>query len=125
MTLKLNLVVHGLDINPNDTWSLPERRDDLKKQVREVLIDSTSHTSMTVRADLEDMTILGKVNNSGKAPPVLVKLKNEEEAKHVLRFAYKLKKIREFRRVFVTPDLGIAAREKTENIVSGIKDENK
>ena len=117
-----NLVVHGLDINPSETWSSTERHENLKAQVQDVLARSTSGTSLVVRAGAEDMDILGKVDESGKAPPVLVKLKSEKETMHGLRCAKNLVKIREYRKVFISADLGVEEREKRRFLLLKLKE---
>ena len=71
---------------------------------------------------VEDMEILGKVDESGKAPPVLVKLKNEGEVSHVLKCAKHLVKIREFRKVFISVDLGEEQRENRRALILKLKD---
>ncbi len=61
-------------------------------QVNDIFQETTHGTSLEVSVDTEAMIIMGKVGNSGKAPPVLAKLKSEKEAKHVLSNATKLAK---------------------------------
>ncbi len=68
------------------TQSLRERRTNVKMQVRSVLMETTSAEPDDIPG-VEDMIILGKVNDSGKAPPVLVKLKDDKEVSHVLKGA--------------------------------------
>ena len=117
-----NVVIHGLDIDPNAAHTLMERRHAIKMQANDILTESTIGTPYKVSADTESIIILGKVADSGKAPPVLVKLKNEKEAKHVLRYAMKLAKVPAFRKVFVSADLGVDEVEKRRNLVQRLKD---
>ena len=63
-----NIVIHGLDINPNTTQ---DPRQAIKMQVHDILHESTHGTSYEVSVDTESIELLGKVADSGKAPPVL------------------------------------------------------
>ncbi len=117
-----NIVVHGLDINPSNTLSIKDRRQSVKMQVQDILHETTSGTAFEVSVDTESVQVLGKVTNSGKAPPVLVKLKSEKESMHVLRNANKLSKVRCFRAVFITADLGEDELKNRRELVTKLKE---
>ena len=116
-----NVVIHGLDIDPSKNQSLKERQTNLKQQVRSVLMES-SITEPSDLPDVEDMVILGKVDDSGKAPSVLAKLKSDKEVKQVLKSAKNLAKFRALRKVFITADLGVEQREERRALMLKLKD---
>ena len=134
-----NVVVHGLDINPSTKLSLKDRHSDLKMQAYNVLntfqenkfSDEMTTDELVVAWDqsdkkrtraMEDMVILGKVDESGKAPPVLVKLSSEEEVSHIMKCAKQLAKIRELRKVFISVDLGEEQRENRRALILKLKE---
>ena len=117
-----NVVIYGLDVDP----SKPMDKDAVKRQAAEVIneirpedVDEPPFT----RPELDQITILGKLNvsESGKAPPVLVEMKNEMAAKAVLRNANKLSKVRTFRKVFISADMDSAMREKRKTLREELK----
>ena len=70
--------------------------------------------------------ILGKVNESGKAPPILITVNCSKEAHLLVRHASRLSRVKGLRRVFVTPDLSKDDRDKqrkmNENLAKKIKE---
>ncbi len=119
-----NVIVHGLDIDPSKTQSLRERRTNVKMQVRSVLMETTSAEPDDIPG-VEDMIILGKVNDSGKAPPVLVKLKDDKEVSHVLKGAKNLAKFQALKKVFISRDLGVEEQEARRAVMLKLKDKIK
>ena len=73
--------------------------------------------------EINQITVLGKMNTfrSGKAPPVLVRMENEKEAKAVLRAAKKLSQIKELRNVYIAADLDTESRAKRKKLREELK----
>ncbi len=75
--------------------------------------------------DIVNFKIMGKVGNSGRAPPVLVTMKCSDEARLVVKHAGRLSKVKELRRVYVTPDLSKEERDKRIKLKDEIKEKIK
>ena len=69
----------------------------------------------------EELTVLGEISASGRAPPVLVKMKDERQAKLVLSRAHRLSKMYQLRRVYITPDMDKKEREKRRELSDLLK----
>ena len=111
-----NVVVHGLDIDP----SVPnEEQDKNLKMYAEACVNEI------VKSDVEfcivSQKILGKVGESGRAPPILIKLRSSIEAQYVIKNGSRLSKVKDFRRVFVTPDLSKDDRDKRRRAYEDLK----
>ena len=112
---KKNIVIHGLDLDP----AIPdqdEQEKKLKKTADECILEALRH-----EASVEHLTIMGKVGKSGRAPPVLVKMKFSEDARLVLKNASRLSKVKELRRVYITPDLTRVEREEQKKLRDVLK----
>ncbi len=116
-----NVIVHGLDIDPSKTQSSKEKRANLKMLARSVLMETTSAEPEDLPG-VENMVILGKVADSGKAPPVLVKLNNDKEVSHILKGAKNLAKYQALRKVFISVDLGVEQREERRALMLKLKE---
>lgn len=111
-----NVVVHGLDIDP----STPE--EGLVEHVKQMACLTVNDCDGEGLYDFpEEVTVLGEINKSGRAPPVLVRMKDESEAKLVLSRAHKLSKMCELRRVYITPDMDKKEREKRRELKDLLK----
>ena len=117
-----NVVIYGLDIDP----AKPQDTDALKKQTISIM----EEIEPVDRADLEynvpemnQITVLGKLSTAilGKAPPLLVRMKCEKEAKAVLVAAKKLSQIRELRNVYIAADLNAEMRVKRKQLREKLK----
>ena len=111
-----NVIVHGLDVNPD----IP--KEDLIEHVKEMANNVVNEIDEELLyEDPEEFTVLGKVRTSGKAPPVLVRMKDERQAKLVLNFAHKLSKLPQLRGVYITPDMDKKEREKRRELKDLLK----
>ena len=112
------VVVHGLDID----HSIPHEQQEEKLQacavncLAEILSDEPD-------CDIVDLkfNFMGKIGNSGRAPPVLVTMKDSNEAHLVVKNAWRLSRVKELRRVYITPDLSKEDREKRKQLKEDLK----
>ena len=111
-----NVIVNGLDIKPN----IPKEGliEHVKGMASDVVLEIAGKD---LNDKPEELIVLGKVNTSGRAPPVLVKMKNEKQAKLVLSRAHKLSSMYQLRRVYITPDMDKQAREKRRELKDLLK----
>ena len=81
--------------------------------------------SETKTGDVEDAVVsiklLGKIGTTGKAPPVMVTLKDSLEARQMLKYSSHLNKLYMLRRVYVTPDMSKEEREMQKKLVEDLK----
>ena len=112
---KKNVVIHGLDLNPTIS-DQDEQEKKLKKIADECILEV-----LRSEANVEHLTILGKVGKSDRAPPILVKMKFSEDARLVLKNASRLSKVKDLRRVYITPDLTRVEREEQKKLRDDLK----
>ena len=67
------------------------------------------------------MTTLGRIGDSGKAPPILVALKSSLVARLVVRHASRLRTVSGLSRIYITPDMSQEDREKRKELVDQLK----
>jgi len=109
-----NVIVHGLDIKPGTPRE--NLAEHVKKMAHEVVSDINGDLGEQLYDEPEELAVLGKINMSGRAPPVLVRMKDSRHAKLVLSQAHKLSKMHQLRRVYITPDLDKEEREKRREL---------
>lgn len=117
--LSRNIVIHGLDIDPS------LQTDEVKKAILlnadEVMIEAGPDRIHGSSKKVESYTIIGNVGMSGKAPPVLVKMKSAIDARNALKYATKLSRTPGFARVYITPDLSKEDRLKRKELQNLMK----
>ncbi len=106
-----NVIVNGLDIKPG----IPKEglAEHVKNMAYEVVSDIDTEQ---LYDEPEELVVLGKISMSGRAPPVLVRMKDSRQAKLVLSQAHKLSKMYQLRRVYITPDMDKKEREKRREL---------
>ena len=116
-----NVVIHGLDIKPGTPKE--NLAEHVKKMAHEVINDINVDLEFEepVYDEPEELAVLGKISMSGRAPPVLVRMKDSRQAKLVLSKAHKLSKMHQLRRVYITPDLDKEEREKRRELKDVMK----
>ena len=70
--------------------------------------------------DLKQIVILGKLK-PGKAPPVLVTMNNEKEAKAILGNARKLRSNRQYNDVYISSDKSVEERTEQKALWDKLK----
>ena len=111
-----NIVIHGsLEI----TSSQPKER--LRDTILEAASDVIIQTGNS-EENVETYIVLGKIDESGRAPPVLVRMKSRSYARNTLKRASCLRKVRGFSRVYITPDLGKDERLKRRGLQDTLKE---
>ena len=115
-----SLVFHGLDIEPGvpREKQIEQIKDVAEWAVTEILDLEPNDRK---KVDVVNMKILGRVGNSGKAPPVLMTMRSASEAQYLIKNANRLSKVDHLRRVFVTEDLSKDAREKRRKVIEDLK----
>ena len=115
-----NLVFHGLDIDPKIPQE--EQGERIKRCATSCISEMVSSSDVgAIVDDIVSVKILGKVGDSGKAPPVLMTMKCSSEAQRLIRNSYRLRRVIGLRRVFVTPDLSKEAREERKKTFEDLK----
>ena len=121
---KRNVIIRGLDI---DSSVSPENQEEsIKENAKGCLVEIRDTSKNEIPGNgLKDvvasMKILGKIGSCGKAPPVLVTMKNSFEAEHIIKHASRLSKVCMLRRVYVTPDMSKEERETQKKLVDDLK----
>ena len=109
-----NVVMYGLDVDASE----PNDVEAVKKQAATIIYEIESGRPRKYEMpDLKQITILG-MRKPGKAPPVLVSMTNENEAKAVLmgkakKLRTKLK--RQYRNVYNKKPFGTNSKAKLRN----------
>ena len=101
-----NLVVYGLERYPNNT---------LEKDVESMLVETY------VKFDPEDIWMTEIKSNVGGLPIIKLQFRKREVAEEILKNAYKLKYISDFRKVYLSKDLTSAELVKRKELVIELK----
>lgn len=83
------MVFHGLDLKPG------KPKDKQIEQLKEVAAWAVTEILDPKEArefDVVELTVLGRVGDSGKAPSVLVTMGSSSEAQHLINQAYRFSK---------------------------------
>ena len=114
---KKNVVITGLDLNPAVT-DTKQQEEQLKKFAKE----SINEASKGETGDVKEIVIMGKISgNSGKAPPVLVTLKDSKDARLALEGANRLRKVHGLRNVYIAPDVDKEERKRRKELAGELK----
>ena len=75
-----NVIIHGLSTDVEDDYK--DRLDDLESAIEDVLGEANPSGRYF---EINEFVVLGKLGENERAPPVLVRLKNENDSKIVLK----------------------------------------
>ena len=113
-----NVVFHGLDLEPGKP---KDKQIEQLEQVAAWAVTEILDPKEAREFDVVGLKVLGRVGDSGKAPPVLVTMKSSSEAQHLIKQAYRLNKIKHLRRIFLTADLSKDARVERGKAIEELK----
>ena len=117
---KGNIVIKGLDLNP-DITDVKQQEDQLKEKAMESVYETSNFVNHEDGL-FKEIRLMGKiVENEGRAPPVLITMGSAELARKVLDGASQLSKMANLRRVYICPDLNKEDREVRKKLVADLK----
>jgi hypothetical protein len=116
---RMNLVLHGVDEQPDEIRSNHERME--KDKARCELIFS----AMRARTRKEDLRFCRRIGERGDEPrPIVIGLENEEEKRHILNRARDLKGTR-YKDISIVPDLTRKQRSREARMREEADEKNK
>jgi hypothetical protein len=116
---RMNLVLHGVDEQPDEIRSNHERME--KDKARCELIFS----AMRARTRKEDLRFCRRIGERGDEPrPIVIGLENEEEKRHILNRARDLKGTR-YNDISIVPDLTRKQRSREARMREEADEKNK
>ena len=92
----------------------------LKENIGQVIVEATKCEYNLQRGVVRWRT-LGKLGESGKAPPIMVTMETAKDAAFVVKSASHLSKIHGFRNVYICPDMSKEDREKRKVLSECLK----
>ena len=114
-----NVVIYGLNVDASESNDVEAVKKHAATIIRAIQLDSGVPQKYEI-PDLKQFTILGKLK-PGKAPPVLVSLTNETEAKAVLGNAKKLRTKRRYKNVYISSDKSVEERKEQKALRDKLK----
>ena len=110
-----NVIIHGLSTDVEDDYK--DRLDDLESEIEDVLEEANPSGR---DFEIIEFVVLGKLGENKRAPPVLVRLKSENDSKIVLKGKNRLRKSKRFENVYIFLDPRVPGCYKLEPARSGV-----
>ena len=115
-----SVIIHGLSTDVEDDYK--DRLDEIESAIEDVLEEANQSGR---DFEINEFVVLGKLGENERAPPVLVRLKNENDSTIVLKGKNRLRKSKRFESVYITPDLDTAERKERRELQEKLKNKIK